>query len=111
MPTAHHYRDAAARYAAWSEQFRAQATRLATWNVDAVVSGGTVHRIVVEHLASAAAELCTSADAVEALAAECRWRAEVCDEFARAMDEFLAQPTVFTLIETAPVAPYGWVSL
>lgn len=110
MPNAHHYREAAAHYAALGENLHRQAAQLAGWNVEAVVSGGTVHRIVSEQLASATYELRTSADAVERLAGECRWRAGVCDEYAAAMSEFLDQPTVFRLIETEPRAPYGWVS-
>jgi hypothetical protein len=110
MPTAHQYRQAAAEYAALSENLRRQSAQISGWHVDEVIGGGALQRIVVEQLTSVADELRTSAEAFEQLVGECRWRASVCDDYIQGLNEFLAQPVVQRLGRPFPSPPYVWVA-
>jgi hypothetical protein len=110
MPTAHQYRQAAADYAALSENLHRQAAQVSGWHVDDVIAGGALQRIVVDQLTSVGDDLRASAEAFERLAGECRWRASVCDDYIQGLNAFLAQPVVERLGRPFPSPPYVWVA-
>jgi len=99
MPTAQQYREAASRYAALGENLRRQAAEISGAAVDSMLGSGPLRRLVDEQLASITYELGTSAAGMDRLAAECLWRATVCDDYARA-----------TNVQPLPAPPYPWVA-
>ena len=108
MPYAIDYREAAARYERLGEDFCRQAAVLAGWRVEAQLGFGPAAATVAERLAWAAADLNWAGHEMAQLARECRWRAEVCDVYRRAVWAWWATPVLSR--PGYPTQPYAWVS-
>ena len=88
MPYAVDYSEAAARYAR--------------------LGSGPAAAKVVERLAWAAADLNWAGREMARLASECRWRAQICDVYRRAVWAWWAMPPLSR--PGYPTQPYIWVS-
>ena len=108
MPYAIDYRETAARYARLGEDLCRQAAVLAGWDVEVQLGSGPAAAQVEERIAWAAADLNWSGHEMARLASECRWRAEVCDEYRRAVWAWWAMPVLSR--PGYPEQRYVWVS-
>ena len=108
MPYAADYREAAARYERVGEDLCRQAAVIAGWRVEAQLGSGPAGLKVEERLVWAAADLNWAGHEMARLASECRWRAEVCDVYQRAVRAWWATPELSR--PGYPAQPYTWVS-
>jgi len=108
MPHAGDYHEAANRYARVGEDLCRQASVLAGWHLEAQLGTGPAAASVAERLVWAAADLNWAGHEMARLASECRWRAEVCDLYRRAVWAWWAMPALDR--PRYPAQPYAWVS-
>ena len=109
MPSAHDYREAAARYSRLGEDLCRQAAAVAGWRIETELGSGPAAAKVKERLAWAAGDLNGAAQELAVLARECRWRADVCETYRQAVRAWWAASPVERGFY--PAQPYDWVPL
>ncbi len=110
MPTAAEYRDAARRFRAAGENLLREAAEVARW-AQVPFCGGPVRIAIDESLERVGVSLVDAGQQLTGLALVCDRRADVCVEFAGAVEHYQALTPVERLLRRPPSPPARWVEL